>query len=305
MQKLQKFGSYLFGAAVACLALATPAGASVAYSVNGGMYLQDFDSLPTSGTSNPWTNDSTLAGWIAVNSLPGGTARSGRDIGTWNAVSIIRAGDGSSNAGAFYSFGTGTSTERALGSIGSGTPGDFAYALVLQNVTGDLLDSFTLKYDGEQWRNGGNADSARHMLDFDFAVFASNPLLTDIQGGNLAGYSMYETSVLGDGSTSNDKVAGTPPLGTPGPLDFPGPVGTTTASALDGNAAANRTPGIMSTQSLAWPNGSYLVLRWWDNNSVGNDHALALDNVMFSATPEPASLSLLLFGGLALLRRRR
>jgi len=36
----------------------------------------------------------------------------------------------------------------------------------------------------------------------------------------------------------------------------------------------------------------------------GNDHALAVDNFSFTAAPEPASLALLLVGGLFLSRRR-
>lgn len=283
---------------------------SINYS--GGTYTQDFDSLPTTLTTNPWSNNSTLAGWYALQANGGTTPalRSGRAVGTWNTIATIRAGDGSSNTGALYSFGTGTSTDRALGSIGSGTPSDFIYALVLRNTTGAPMSSFTLSYDGEQWRNGGNTDSARHMLDFDYAVMAAAPTNADLQGGNLTGYSGFEPTVwTTDSSTSLDKTAGTIPTGTsalatPGTLDFEGPIGTTTAAAVNGNVAG-LVSGINGTVSVNWGVNEYLVLRWWDNDSVGNDHALAIDNVSFSAVPEPTTLALLGLGALIAGRRRR
>jgi hypothetical protein len=91
----------------------------------GGTYSQNFDSLATSGTSNPFVSNSTLPGWYIVNgdSLYGGTgpftlAFPASPVATPN----YRAGNGSSNTGAIYSFGTGTEPDRALGSVGSGTP---------------------------------------------------------------------------------------------------------------------------------------------------------------------------------------
>ena len=115
---------------------------------NSGSYTQNFDSLPTSGTSNVWSNDVTLAGWWAEQSSGGATA-------------IIRAGSGSSNTGALYSFGTGTAAERALGSTSSGTPGTITFGVQLQNSTtsGQNLTLGDLQFTGEQWRNGGNTSS--------------------------------------------------------------------------------------------------------------------------------------------------
>jgi hypothetical protein len=268
---------------VALFAMAGSASAQVPYSVINSAYSQSFDSLPATGSVNAWTNNVTLLGWYAYNSLPGNTGTSGvRDplgtAGIWNTTTNIRAGDGTSNAGALWSFGTGTDAERALGSIGSGTPGDFSYAVVLQNTTGFILDSFTLSYTGEQWRNGGNTTQQR--LQFDYAVFAGLPTNADLQGINTTGYTL----------DSN--------------LDFLGPIATATAGALDGNLPANQA-NPSDTVALTWGINEYLVLRWWDDNDVGNDHGLAIDNLTFRATPEPATLALLGLGGLLVARRRR
>ena len=120
---------------------------------NSGSYTQNFDSLPTSGTSNVWSNDGTLAGWWAEQASGG-------------AIAIIRAGDGSSNTGALYSFGTGGGSERALGSVSSGTPGTITFGVQLQNSTtsGQNLTLGDLQFTGEQWRNGGNTSSQQLTL---------------------------------------------------------------------------------------------------------------------------------------------
>jgi uncharacterized protein len=254
-----------------------------------GTYSQNFDSLSNTGTTNAWTNDSTLTGWYALQSIGTSITTTGaRDTGgAYAAVTNYRANDGTSNTGALYSHGTTAATDRALGSVGSGTPGDFVWALVLQNTSGGPLTSFTLSYTGEQWRKGGAttpAVDAAQTLDFDYATFAAAPALTDLYGDNVAPY--------------------TNPGGVGGTLDFTSPqFGTSTPTALDGNLAANRT-ALTGSPSLTWNAGEYLVLRFWDDNHPGNDHGLAIDDLSFSATPEPATIGLLLLGA-TLLRRRR
>src|SRR5204863_10142841 len=77
---------------------------------------QNFDTLITTGTNQPWANDttltigdSTLDGWSLFNGVASGTP-----ITTYNS------GTGSSNTGNFYSFGAAAATERALGGVASG-----------------------------------------------------------------------------------------------------------------------------------------------------------------------------------------
>ncbi|MBH9575827.1 endonuclease/exonuclease/phosphatase family protein [Inhella proteolytica] len=101
----------------------------------GSAYTQNFDSLPTSGTS------STLpAGWVILES------------GT-NANATLTAGTGSSNTGDTYSFGQTGSTDRALGGLLSGslTP---MFGVAFTNNTGALITELQISYRGEQWRLG-------------------------------------------------------------------------------------------------------------------------------------------------------
>ncbi|MEX0678395.1 MAG: PEP-CTERM sorting domain-containing protein [Pirellulales bacterium] len=249
---------------VSTFSMASVCGAAVL--LTGAPYSQDFDSLPNSGTSPAWTNDSTLPGWSLFRQPVPGTA-----------VPTIEVGTGSNNTGSFYSFGSAGSGERALGGVGSGSAyfGSPATATVagwvaaaFTNDTGLAIDSFTVSYDGEQWRNGGNTSAQTTVLEYGFG------------------------SSFGAVSTWN----------TPGgSFDFMSPTVGATAGALDGNAAANRATGLGGTiSSLAWIDGDTLWLRWIENNDTGNDHGLAIDNFDLTTTqvPEPSTLVLMLLGAL-------
>jgi hypothetical protein len=68
---------------------------------------ETFDTLASAGTSNVWTDNSTIPGW-------------------WSTRTTYNSGTGSSNTGALYSFGvagTNPVTDRALGSVASGGTG--------------------------------------------------------------------------------------------------------------------------------------------------------------------------------------
>lgn len=107
-----------------------------------GSYTQNFDTLPTSGTTNPWVDDTTISGWYAQRSGSGTTIIA--DIGT-------------GNAGALYSYGAASATERALGTLGSSNAaaGSFAHGIQLQNTSGGSVTINLLGYTGEQWRKSG------------------------------------------------------------------------------------------------------------------------------------------------------
>lgn len=121
-----------------------------------GSYAQNFDTLPTTGTT-AWTNNSTVAAWYA------------QKASTATSLNIV-ASDGSSNSGQLYSFGTGTNTERALGTVGSSTPGTFAYGVQFQNTSGGNLVINSIAYRGEQWRIGA---TAAQTVDFSYQISAT------------------------------------------------------------------------------------------------------------------------------------
>jgi hypothetical protein len=267
--------------ALALAALATlPAHAAVSLTASDLDYSETFNSLASTSSlsSTPpalsWTNDSTLTGWSLYNAA-------GADITSY------RANHGNATTGSVYSYGSTSESDRALGALGSSSSywasapsGALAgyIALSLQNNTGRTVDSFTLSYDGEQWRNGGNTTAQTMTVQYGF------------------GASFAEVAVWSDLSS----------------LNFTSPIATSTAAALNGNLDANRVANLTQTvDSLTWTNGSTLWVRWAEVNNTGNDHALAIDNVAFSATvsavPEPQTYALML-GGLGLggwLARRR
>lgn len=226
----------------------------------GGTYSQNFNTLATSGTTNPWTDNSTLAGWYSARA--GGNAAAG-------PTATYVAGDGSSNAGAVYSFGTGTASDRALGSVSSGTPGTLCQALRIVNSGASEIASLDIGYIGEQWRNGGNTSA--QPLAFAYRVVPA--------GTSFA---------MGCNSDAGWTVD--PDLG------FTSPTTGATAAPLDGNAAANRASRSKSLVASIAP-GAEIWLRWSDINDVNNDHGLAIDDLSITANGAGPTLPTVSFVG--------
>lgn len=256
-------------AALVLIASVSSTHAAIVYTTSGNVINENFDTLDSSGTNGvAWANDSTLPGWSLFNSLG-------------NAPPTYNSNNGGSNAGAFYSFGTTGTSERALGGTASGgayfgSPLSGAVAgwiaVAIENNTGGALSDFTVSFDGEQWRNGGNANAQTMVLEYGFGATFGTVASWTAPGGNF---------------------------------DWASVVNSATAAAVDGNAAglvANRG-GTVS--NLTWNQGDTLWIRWIENNDTGNDHGLGIDNFSFSATPEPATMGLLAIGALVALRRRR
>ncbi len=222
---------------------------AVSLTTLGVPYTQNFDSLATTGTANTWTDDTTIVGLYS------------QFTATTTNPTTYRADAGGSNTGAIYSWGTGTATERALGSVGSGGTGDIYNAIKFTNNTGATITSLVVSYTGEQWRQGGCTPTpctpASQKLDFQYQAAAAGTI-TD---------------------------ANTPTTGwlDHDALDFTSPQpGTSTAAAVDGNAAANRT-ALSATVSVTVSPGQEIWLRWKDINDTNNDHGLAIDDL--SVTP--------------------
>ena len=249
-------------ASAALAALALPAQAVVSVTSPSFTYAQSFDSLATTGTANAWVNDSTITGWSLFSN-------------TGASVATYRADAGGSNTGALYSYGTGTTTDRALGSVASGSFTG-AFAVAFTNTTGGTLDSFTLDYSGEQWRNGGNTTAQKLTVEYGFG----------------SSYATAAWTAAGSG------------------FNFTSPVATATAAAVNGNTAGLVT-GLGGTVATTWSAGDTLWVRWVDINDSGNDHGLAIDNLSFSVTsavPEPGTYAMLLAGLAAIgfmVRRRQ
>jgi predicted extracellular nuclease/methionine-rich copper-binding protein CopC len=172
----------------------------------------------------------------------------------------IAAGTGSINTGQLYSFGTGTLTERALGSVSSGTPSTIYFAVRLANATGVPLTSLTVEYVCEQWRNGGNATQQNFAFEYQIQ-----------SAGTITGANSPATGWLAASA-----------------FNCAGPIATTTQSALDGNAAANRV-AVTGSLPVSMPVGSEIWLRWVDLNDAGFDHGFGIDDL--SITPNGVAVN--------------
>ena len=239
---------------LAPLLFATQALSQVSYT--GGVYSQNFDSLPgtTNNTLNStWTDNSTLPGWYASKttfSVTDGTV--GGTAATFDSTSTT-----ANNVGLF-SFGTAASTDRALGVRATS---NFAgndpvlHGVRLVNNTSQTLTKFTITYTGEQW--------------FKSSVATAHTLLLDYQ--------------LGASSIS----AGTWTAASAG--TFTAPIATgTTATALNGNTTANRTVKVAVVTGVSWAPGQELWVRFRDANESGNEQGLAVDDFSFLADNESA-----------------
>ncbi len=147
-----------------------------------------------------------------------------------------------------------------------------ASALTLQNTTGATLDSFSLSYDGEQWRSGdpGLTDS----LLFSYAIVSASPSI------NGSGFTDVSSLTYSATAAANN-------------------------TAVDGNASANVTSISGTISGLTWNPGDYLVLRWTGQDVQGQDNGLAVDNLKFSAVPEPATWFLISAAGAGIVIFRR
>lgn len=265
-------------APIGAVALVVSAHAQV--SLGGTTYTQDFDSLPASGNTLTWVNDSSLAGWFLFDSA-----------GVAAGVGNFRADTGSVNTGLFVSYGSTAASDRALGAtalnakdFSGGTVAngaDAAYiAVALTNNSGGDFGSFSISYTGEQWRIGTTTVTDTTVLQYGFgATYAA--------------------------------VSWTAPGGT---FDFTSPqTGAGTATAIDGNASGNFVSGLGGTLGALWADGTTLWVRWVDVNVTAGDNGLAIDNLTItgipgsSAVPEPSTWTLLTgfaVFGFAFARRR-
>lgn len=263
-----------------CVAGLTTLAAQGQVQLSGGLtYFQDFDTLASTstGTTVPWTDNSTLPGWYASRAY----TASGGIYGPYPYTSY-RVSGGESTSGWIYSFGTngvGPITDRAFGSISSGTPSTNAWGLRMVNDTAQVVGNATLSYTVEQWRNGGNVNT--QYIYFTFRT-SSSPI-TDPTPGNETAWTSFPA------------------------LDTPSPTVGATATPLDGNDPANLVKYLnVTVPNVTLNPGDEVFFRWYDINDTGNDHGFGVDNltVNFTAVPEPSGPLLLGLGLVCLAYRK-
>ena len=186
--------------------------AGIMYNSPDSVYQENFDTLPSvaPAISVPWANDSTLSGWSAFTTAVGNPAM----------TQIIPYSGSGVFAGGLQSLGT-TAADRALGSSTNGTFGIHIAAAFTNNASVSL-DSFTVAYDGEQWRRGSNNNPEFLAFSYGFGDSFENVSFQSVTALNFR----TPTNTLG------------------------------TASGLNGNLPANRVANINATISgLQWVSG--------------------------------------------------
>jgi uncharacterized repeat protein (TIGR01451 family) len=243
---------------VTALMLATASGTLAQVSVNPGdtQYTQSFDTLANSGPNPaPWTNNSTLPGWFLF---------AANNLDELQPARILLWGTGSSNTGGVYSFGPNSSTNRTLGFLGSGTTFRMVGGLVLQNNTGNPINTISVQYTGRQWRQ---TTGPQNVMRFSYQIAPS--VLTNFL----------------DWKRPDDATPGTNWIDS-ALLNFAAPkfgTAVTTDGAIDGLAAGNfETIGPVNIGSLNWQPGEYLHLRFTGRDNPGNDQGYGLDDLIVS-----------------------
>ena len=177
---------------------------------------------------------------------------------------------GGSNTGDTYSYGSAPggipSTERALGELDSSSLIS-TFGASFTNGAGATITALQISYDGEQWRVGGAHTTIAEGLDFQISFDATS--LTTGQWFDINN------------------------------LDFLPVIASSTASALDGNNALNRTAisfnvTTVNGNAVSVANGATFWIRWVGHDATGGDDGLAIDNFSITASTAagPGALSI-------------
>ncbi|MEM9227008.1 MAG: PEP-CTERM sorting domain-containing protein [Verrucomicrobiota bacterium] len=169
---------------------------------------------------------------------------------------------GNSSAARLYQWRpSAASSEGAFGTRPSGTTGSMILGLQLTNDTGVTLTSFSLGYVGQQWFESESTQNNQFVVSYQF----------------------------GDPTDLNDGVWTVIPE-----LEFNSPKDSGADQNLDGTLPENQeTLAPATITSISWEDGEDLWIRWFDANSAGFDQGIAIDDVTFTAVPEPSAYSLL------------
>lgn len=180
----------------------------------------------------------------------------------------------SANYGTYCLASAAGDADKALGLV-IGSTGQAYFGADIRNTSGTTLTSFTLSYFEEQWVEGA-VTSSDQAIPFQYSIGASS-----LTSGSYIGFASLDMHSIHDGSG--------------------------TFTALDGNASANRQLITATVSGISWAPNQDLWIRWSGVSLPFNSsHAMAVDDLSFSAVPEPsASLLALCAFALRVYCRRR
>ena len=242
----------------------------------GGVYTENFDSIGPNGTAAPanWTAGVFNPLRNRVDTIP--------DNSVPDSKTLQVSDGGYGDKGVAYNYGSAGAADRAIGWIS--TTGGWSDALLqveLTNNTGVAITTFELTYTGEQWRNcQGDAPDPELIR-------------VHVSKSNNSGFTK-----LG------------PAFEFTAPSNVHHGSGAGDGFAMDGNAAGQVTGigGMVDLVAIGVgavaPNENFFITFHDWNDDATRDHGIAVDDVSV-VIPEPATMSLLGLGALALIRRRR
>jgi hypothetical protein len=245
----------------------------IPYATAGAVYTQNFDSLPNPGavsvnTANPVTingityslaNPFDFLSPVLANGNVGGLGLPA--LAGWYGLADpiasigarFGATDGDQTTGGVLSFGLPNSSNRAVGLLATSTTGYTAFGAKFINQTPNPLNSLTLQFAGEVWRQSDKPKTLRFYYFID-------PTAT-------AAFSTNYTAFLPALNVSFPTV----------PADVGG-------VAVDGTAPLNQTSlGVTNQVITNWPPGAALWLVWEMTDATSKAQGLAIDNISFSA----------------------
>ncbi|MEN9302383.1 MAG: hypothetical protein RL264_812 [Bacteroidota bacterium] len=217
--------------------------------INGatGNYSLDFNQLASSGTSNVWSDNTTVPFVFAQT----------------NATSLsYRATNGSSVSNGLQAFRHATinTNDKSLGSICSSSTtasnlNNFAYGILMKNNTSLPLSELKISYTMEQWFNAGTNVSNQMSVWYKVSDFPITSLTPQSNAGWIQLSNLTATT----------------------------PTVSSVQTYLDGNSSVNK----VSFSNVVIPNinlapGKFLMLRWLDVDDAGRDHGISIDDVSFS-----------------------
>lgn len=221
------------------------------YGTAGSIYSENFDSLELAGTHS-WSDNSTVEGWYAA--MQGANSAPANYSGTSGTSSF---------QGSLISAGATGQSDRALSSQQSAPSGGAnLIGASFSNSTGSTLTSFSLDYNGEQWRYIGGEPAT--VMEFEYQIFSTG-------AGSLT---------AGSGWTGVSS------------LDFTAPETGSSSSSVDGNNEG-RVSFSETISSIEWADGEELWIRWSVTGQTQRA-IVGVDDVAFSAIPEPSTSVMLL-----------
>jgi len=239
--------------------------AAISYTDLGATLSENFNTDAEggwAGGSFAWENGVTIPGWHAT------YFHGGNQTYTSPTTYTINAGAQGPTGTDFLMFrftsaagdgSLGTAVRDSLTGVPSAGGGIFIGVQIL-NETAAPITGFNLGYTGEQWwvRSGGQSR-------FDVS---------------------YSTNAASLHTGSWNEI---------GALQFLAPHFSASTGSIDGNATGNfqEFDPVAVTLSSALQPGETLWIRWFSPNVAGVDQSISIDNVTFSAIPEPSTYALM------------